>query len=222
MSNLKFYICDTETTGLDSKKHEVDEISIIRCDDRVQLTEFIKCDYPERASYDALKVTGKTLEDLKKGSSKEDVINKINKFLEQDGATRAHRCFIGHKVISFDKKFIHALYEKVNQELPVDLWMDTWEMMKAYTKISGMADQAKKDKTKLSLTLINSCDLLGIKKFANAHSSKVDTRNNYLLYKDLIENKNIDYLPFVKSFIHSVNDSSNLDGEGLDPDLLDL
>lgn len=214
-----FYIVDTETTGLDSKKHEVNEISIIRCSDRVQLTHFIKCDYPERASYDALKVTGKTLADLEKGLSKEEVICKVDKFLSEDNLDSPSRCFIGHKVISFDKKFIHTLYEKVNKKCPVDLWMDTWEMMKSYTNKTGIKDDYKKNNVKLSLTLQASCDILGVKKLSNAHSSKVDTRNNYLLYKNLIEDKNFDYLPFIKSFPHNVIEN---DEQELDPSLLDL
>lgn len=218
MAGLIFYIFDLETTGLSSKIHEIDEISIIRCSDRTQLTTMVRCDNPERANYDALKVTGKTVEDLCNGISKEEAVSLVDKFLEEDGATSAHRCFIGHKVITFDKKFIHAMYSQVGKELPVDLWMDTWEMMKHYVKSSGLKDEAKKKGEKISLTLQASCELMGIKKFSQAHSSKFDTRNNYLLYKHLIEDKQIDYLPFIKTFVHN---TSSADNEN-DLELLDL
>lgn len=141
--------------------------------------------------------------DLSNGVSKEEAVAKIDKFLAQDGATRAHRCFIGHKVISFDKKMIHALYEKCGKELQVDLWLDTWDMIKAYADKSGLKAEAKARNEKMSFTLHASCDLLGVKKFSDAHSSKFDTRNNYLLYKNLIEDKQFDYLPYIKTFIHN-------------------
>jgi len=210
MAGIKFYICDSETTGLDGKKHEVNEISIIRCDDRVQLTEFIKCDYPERASFDSLRITQKTIADLSKGKTKEEVISKVDQFLNEDGNTPAGRCFICHNA-AFDRKFIHALYDKLNKTCPVDLWLCTLAMTKFYIKQTGQKSLAN---------LHAACEFVGVKMLSGAHNSKVDTRNTFLLYKNLIDDKQIDYLPFIKSFPHIVN--SSLDGDGLDPDLLDL
>jgi len=212
MSGLKFYLVDCETVGLDSSYHEMTEISLIDCDTRVQLTEFIKCDYPERANIDSLKITNKTLADLENGNSREYVVNKINKFLNEDGLTPAHRCLIGHNS-QFDRKFIWALYEKVGQQLPVDLWICTMALTRAYAKKIGLV------KPKVNLTA--SLEIVGIKKLAGAHASKVDTRNTFLLWKNLTEEKNIDYLPFVKTIQHQVKESSD-EEQGLDPDLLDL
>lgn len=56
---LHYYIVDVETTGLSAKIHEVNEISIIRCSDRMQFTQFIRCEHPNTANFDALKVTRK-------------------------------------------------------------------------------------------------------------------------------------------------------------------
>ena len=61
MSGIHYYVIDTETTGLKSNYHEMTEIGIIRCSDRVQLWRQIKCFYPERASLDALEITKKKL-----------------------------------------------------------------------------------------------------------------------------------------------------------------
>lgn len=210
MTGLQYYIIDCETTGLDSKLHEITEISIIRYKDRVQLTQNIICDYPERASYDALRVTKKTIEDLSYGVTKEEAITKIDKFLEEDNCTRAHRCFIGHNVIPFDKKFLHAIYEKVNKELQVNLWMDTLSMMRTYGKQQELAKIAKLNGNKVKYDLQACCDILGIKKFSNAHSSKVDTRNNYLIYQNLVEEKKFDHLPFIKTFVHSLEECQQL------------
>ena len=202
MSGISFYVVDCETTGLDSKKHEVNEISIIRCSDKVQLTEFIICDYPERASIDALNITGKSFDDLLCGNTKEYVINKINKFLNEDNLTPLHRCFIAHNS-NFDMKFIHALYEKVGQECPVSLWLDTIPLTKTYTTKIGLQ--------KPKLNLQSACDIVGVKKVAGMHSSKSDSRNTYLLYKDLVEQKNIDYIDLIKTSVHKINNSQEED-----------
>lgn len=210
---IVYYVIDTETTGLNKNVHEVNEISIIRCSDRVQLTEFIKCEHPETASFDALAITKKTLSDLNKGNSKEYVTDKIDKFLNEDGLTSAHRCFIAHNY-NFDMKFVHELYNKVNKKCPVDLWLCTMALTKNYAKKLGLI--------KPKVNLHAACDIVGIKKLSEAHNSKVDSRNTYLLHKALVEDKGVDYLPFIKTAIHSISSSNNDDEEGLDPSLLDL
>ena len=52
---------------------------------------------------------------------------------------------------------------------------------------------------KPKVNLHASCDIVGIKKISSAHNAKSDSRNTYLLHKDLIESKKIDYLPFIKT-----------------------
>ena len=209
---LVYYIVDTETTGLSAGYHEMTEISIIRCEDRVQLTEFIKCDYPERANFDALAITKKTMADLETGKSKEEVTEKINKFLNEDGLTSAHRCFVAHNW-TFDKRFIHALYEKVNQKCPVHLWLCSMALTKQYAKQIGLV--------KPKVNLHAACDIVGIKKLSEAHASKVDSRNTFLLWKNLIEEKKIDHLPFIKTAVHSIAPAAD-DDDGLDMSLLDI
>jgi len=211
---IQFAVVDVETNGLSPSYHEITEISAIRCSDRVQLTMFIKCEHPERSNADALMITHKTLADLSQGISKEEAVEKLNKFLNEDGLTPAHRCFIAHNY-TFDKKFIHALYDKVGQKLPVDLWACSMALTKAYAKKIGLI--------KPKVNLHAACDLVGIRKLSEAHASKVDTRNTYLLWKSLTEEKGMDYLPFIKTAEHIVKSASPADdNEGLDPALLDL
>ena len=193
--SLKFYIIDTETTGLRVKYHEITEVSIIRCSDRVQLTEMVRCENPERASIDALTITGKTIDDLYSGNSKEYVVSKIDKFLNEDGLTPAHRCFVAHNA-SFDMKFLHALYEEVNKICPINLWLDTISLTRQFAKENGII--------KPKVNLEAACNLLQIKKVAGKHNSKSDSRNTYLLHKELIENRKVDYLPFIKTATHSI------------------
>lgn len=205
---LKFYVIDTETTGLSSTMHEMTEIGIIRCEDRVQLHRLIKCEHPERANFDALKVTKKTMADLRKGNDKAAVVAECNKFFSEDGATPAGRVIIGHN-IQFDRKFLHALWDSQGSVFPANLWLDTIALTKVYMKKVGI----KSRKTNLHAA----CDYAGIKKLSDAHNAKVDSRNTYLLHRDLVEVKGIDYLPFIKTVPHIVD---TLDSE-LDPDLLD-
>jgi DNA polymerase III alpha subunit (gram-positive type) len=189
---LEYYVLDLETTGLKAKYNEVSEISIIRCKDKMQLNENVICIHPERASYDALKITGKTLNDLKYGKSKQEVVEKCNRLFNLDNTDPSHRCIIGHNIWTFDKKFLHALWEEVGSFFPADLYLDTLSIMKEYKK---------KHNIKTAVNLHASCDLLKIKKFSEAHSAKFDTRNNYLLYKEL-EAMGIDFLPFIKNDPH--------------------
>lgn len=213
-NGIQLYCLDVESSGTDSKRQEITEISIIRVKDRVQLTEFVKCDYPERASLDALKITNKTFDDLLKGSSKEDMVAKVNKFFDEDGKTPAHRCIVGHNV-QFDRKFVFSTWEKVGQEFPAHLWLDTLSMTKAWLKKADTSQLniVKTATGRISTKLRDCCDLVDIPRYSDQHNSKIDTRNTYLLFKKLIEEKNIDHLPFFKTFEHKItkDDLINLD-----------
>lgn len=194
MSGIKFYVIDTETTGLSVSLHEVVEIGIVRFDDRNILYKKIKAERPETASFDALKITGKTLQDLKEGYSKQEIVNECNKFFNEDGLTPAHRCIIAHNA-SFDRKFVHAMWDSCDQSFPANLWLDTISLTKFYAKKIGLV--------KPKVNLQAACDILGIKKVASFHNASSDSKNTYLLFKSLIEEKNIDYLPFIKTEIHN-------------------
>jgi DNA polymerase III epsilon subunit-like protein len=195
--SLNYYVIDIETSGLSSIIHEPTEISIIRCSDKVQITRNIKCLHPERANADALRITNKTLEDLSYGDDLIDVVNLCDKFLNEDGLTRSSRVIVGHNIISFDKKFLYKMWATAGKEFPANLYLDTISLIRVYAKREGI-------KTR-KFNLHAACDMVGIKKYAAAHGSKVDTRNNYLLWKNLIEDKNINYLPFIKNHPHYLN-----------------
>jgi len=214
---LSYFVVDLETNGLSSFVHEPTEISIIRCSDKVQLTKMIKVKHPEKSSWDALKITGKTIADLSNGDDLIDTVNLCDKFIKEDGLTPAHRCIIGHNIISFDKKFLHIMWANANKEFPINLYLDTIALTRAFAKREGI-------KTR-KFNLQASCEMvIGIKKYAGSHGSKIDTRNTYLLWKALVEEKNIDYLPFIKNYPHYLNgapEELEEDLEGLDPSLLD-
>src|SRR5208282_4032636 len=133
MSGIQYYVIDTETTGLKSGYHEMTEVGIIRVTDRVQLWRQIKCDYPERANFDALAITKKTMADLERGHDKSSVVLECEKFFSEDGLTPAHRCIIAHNA-AFDRKFLHALWESCGKEFPAHMWLDTISLTKQFIK----------------------------------------------------------------------------------------
>lgn len=210
MSGIHYYIIDTETTGLKSGFHEMTEIGIIRCTDKVQLHRKIRCEYPERANYDALRITGKTMADLEQGLSKEDAVAESIKFMNKDGETPAARCIVAHNA-AFDRKFLHALWESCNEEFGASLWLDTITMTKEFLKKNDEStlNVTKTATGKVSTSLHAACDLLGIKKLAAAHNAKVDSRNTYLLWAKLMET--VDHLPLIKTFEHSFKKQDDID-----------
>jgi DNA polymerase III epsilon subunit-like protein len=223
MSGIKYYVIDTETTGLKANYHEITEIGIIRCDDRVQLWRQVKCAYPERANFDALAITKKTMADLEKGHDAATVVNECERFFAEDGLTPAHRCIVAHNA-PFDRKFLHALWEQQGKEFPAHLWLDTISLTKEFLKKADNSNFkiAKTVTGRVSTQLHACCDMVGVKKISEAHNAKVDSRNTYLLHRNLVEEKKIDYLPFIKTVIHTVTQTTNDNKTGLDPELLDL
>lgn len=199
MSGLAFYILDTETTGLKVGEQEVVEISIVRATDRTQLTRTIKALKPKSASYDALKITGKTMADLEKGISKISAIEDVDAFFNQDGLTPAHRCAVAHNS-SFDRRFLHHMWNEQNKSFAADLWLDTIPFCKRMAAEMGQP----KAKVKLELAM----DLFGLKKFAGSHTAKGDSRNTYVLWKYLMDSK-IEYIDLIKQFPHRVIDDVN-------------
>lgn len=209
---LHYYIIDTETTGLKADHHEMTEIGIVRCTDRFQVHRKIKCEYPERANFDALKITGKTLADLEIGDSRKEAVELAMKFFEEDGATPAGRCIVAHNA-PFDRKFLHALWASCGLEFPAHLWLDSISLTKDYIKKVGEANLPTIVRTptgKVSTNLHAACDMVGIKKFSAAHNAKVDSRNTYLLWKKLMDD-GIDYLPHIKTFPHQVATQQSVD-----------
>lgn len=201
MTDIQFYICDVESTGLSSKVHETVQLSIIRCADRHQLSKYIIAEHPETASPEALKITGKTHADLLNGDPKEHVVDLIDNFFAQDGTTPEHRCIIGHNVHRFDCRFIHALWEKVGKEFPAYLWLDTIPFTKAYAKKFGIESPG-------GFNLRASLDLCGIQVKGQMHNAIIDTQYNYRLWRKLMES-GVDYVDHIKRKPHSLTKGSD-------------
>lgn len=199
MSGIVYYILDTETTGLDKEKHEIVEISIIRCSDLNQLTLMIRAEHPETASARALEVTGKTYSDLNKGESKEHAVSSVDTWFTQDGLTPEHRCIVAHNA-PFDQRFVHALWKKVNKKFQANCWLDTKTLAKLWANKQGISKPE-------SLTLEASLKIGGIKPISkDVHTAKGDSRNTYLLWKKAIE-AGVDHLPCIKRVPHEIEGS---------------
>jgi DNA polymerase III epsilon subunit-like protein len=217
MSGIIYQIIDIESTGLNSHLHEITEVSVIRASDKVQLFCEVRCEHPENASYDALKITGKTLADLNNGMSKEEMIDRVDRFLAMNGATPASTCIIGHN-INFDKRFLFAYWDRAGRKFPAYYWLDTQDLTKAYLKKTDPStlNITKTATGRTSTTLTACCEMLGVRKIKDVHNAKADTRNTYFLFKKLTEECGIDYLPFIKTHKHILDGE---DQEDIDFDL---
>ena len=130
--SIQYYVIDTETTGT-GNQHEIVEISIIRCSDKVQMTRFIKADFPERASLDALAITGKTIEDLRNGIPKEEAVAQIEEFFNLDNSSPECRCIVAHNA-SFDQRFLHNLWDRCGKKFPANMFLDTMQLTRIAAK----------------------------------------------------------------------------------------
>ncbi len=199
MSEINFYILDVETTGLTTKLHEITEFSIIRCKDKVSLNKQVKCDHPESASIDALRITNKTMEDLNNGISKMEACKLIKNFLEQDGLDSSHRCIVGHNV-RFDRDFLKSMFAECMMELEVDLWLDTLKITKGFIKQAGL----KKQKASLK----EACSLFKTKIYPGEHNSRSDSRNTFYLFEELKKQGAITkYIELKKTESYDFNES---------------
>jgi len=199
MADIQYYMLDTETNGSKSAGywHEITQISIIRCSDRVQLNKYIRIEHPERTSIDALTYTDRTMEDLDKGDPKKDVVDFCNAFFEADGKTPEERCIVGHKIIAFDKRFLHSLWESLGYIFPANLWLDTHTYVKDFVKKNGLGKQ--------KLDLESSLILVGGKPKEGSHNAVIDTQNNYMLW-DKLKKEGIPAVSHIKRFAHKVGE----------------
>ena len=189
-----FYCLDIETNGI-LNIHEICEVSVIRTTDLVQITRQVKVDRPQDSSLDALAITGKTLEDLRKGISKTDLVEDLEEFFMSDDATPDHRCIVGHN-ISFDRRFLWNHWTALGQVFPANLYLDTMAMMRKIAK--------KRQLVKPKLTLQASCEMMQTKTAGKWHSAKYDIQNNYFLWKKLMDE--VDHLDFIKTIPHAVKE----------------
>lgn len=115
------YVADCETTGLDSRLHDIIELSLLRLNDGEQKTWCIKPSSPENIDLGALRVNGHKLEELrhenKIGRDKyppaDQVLVEIENWIATDGLPAEQRILVGQN-ISFDRERFEQLWTKNN------------------------------------------------------------------------------------------------------------
>ena len=113
------YVADVETTGLDSRVHDVIEMSLLRLSDNVQKTWQLKPLNPDNADPGALRVNGHKIEDLRqltkfgKDTYKDPdkVLVEVENWIEEDGSPSEKRILVGQN-INFDKDMFQQLWIK--------------------------------------------------------------------------------------------------------------
>lgn len=187
---MKYYVIDTETTGLKAGYHEVTEISIIRCADLVQKTWNIKIKYPKRVSPQALAATGNTIEELLgRGKYIEEVAEAVEKFLQEDGAKPDERVMIAHNA-TFDQKMMEAEFALLGKPFPANMWECTMQMSRKFLKQKNPSVSRPKVNQRECITQF------GIKSEAKDHASETDARNCYRIRDFLLKN-GINELEFI-------------------------
>jgi DNA polymerase III epsilon subunit-like protein len=223
---INYYIADTETTGLMTDIHEINQISILRVIDKEQLSLQIKVRHPHVYNSQALEVQGITQEDLMKGVPIEEAVEAVEMFLAEDGKTKAHRCIIAHNA-PFDRKFIHRAWDSVGREFPADLWLCTQSFAKrhvqkhrngekiAKAQVDGGVEEIKRDKygsLKPKFGLNNFMVGVGLPLKLGAHRAEIDVQNTLELYSWLM-NSNTEHVSLIGRVPHkeATTDSVDID-----------
>jgi DNA polymerase III alpha subunit (gram-positive type) len=134
------YTCDTETTGTDSEKHEIIELSMIRFSlleniKEEQKTFLIRATIPDNIEDEALKINGHKREDIL-GLSKfgkdnyvhpKEVIPQIENWIAEDDCTVNDRVLTGHNV-GFDDRMMESMWRRQGV-------VDTYPFQLGYNKL---------------------------------------------------------------------------------------
>jgi DNA polymerase III epsilon subunit-like protein len=148
----------------------------------------IRALFPQRSEPMALRITGKTHDDLRKGVEQIEAVDTFEKFLATDGSKPSHRCIVAHNR-SFDQRFMHALWIQHKRDFPADLWVDTIPMFKSWAKKQGMV--------KPSAKLEAVAAAIGARKVPGLHNAVDDSKNLYFIFQKL-EELGEDFLSFAK------------------------
>lgn len=194
-----FFICDTETGGLDPKKHPITQICIhivdpIKFSLLHSYDTFVKPYNNLEISPKALQVSQVTMSQINKGVDANTLMKgMINTFKIANKTGKAKPIFVGHNS-PFDLGFLEYFFKYMNQDLYKYLnktWFDTLSLCKLFEGDSLKANE----NVKFNLTAC--CDRMGIV-LHNAHGASADVEATKLLFKKLTgylrngNNKNLD------------------------------
>ena len=177
---MKYFVIDTETNGLKCGFHELTEISILDCQTLEQITWMIRIRNPERSNKVAMQITNKTPNELASwGRYIESVLDEINNFLIGNVDEVDEICMIAHSA-SFDRRFMEHSFQTNNKTFVAQYWLDTVPFAKKFAKqYLGL----KKTSVALERILVTA-DIKNVE--LGAHSSEVDVRNTFRLWKYMV------------------------------------
>ena len=171
------YVCDTETTGLDSRVNDVIELSMYRVNDDVQKTWCLKPFNLDAIDLAALRINGHKLEDIKHQTKygKETYLDPVKTIVEienwmmEDNVSSENRVMCGHNV-GFDRDMITQLWNKCNSKETFPFGRRSMDTM----MVEFMIDYAKGQFAE-GYSLNNLVKKHGVKN-EKAHSAASDTK----------------------------------------------
>ena len=171
---MKFFYCDTETTGLRVGYHEITQLAfVVEVNGKVVERQdiYMRPKHVDRIESEALKVTSKKVEDLmaypprREGYAK--LINTLSKHVNKYDRNDK-MIMVGQNIIKFDQPFMRAWFMDEG-----DKWFGSWfhYYMVDLLSVSALAISQGWDIPNLKLGTV--CDKLGIK--FKAHDAMGDT-----------------------------------------------
>lgn len=185
--NYIIYVADVETTGLDSRKHDIIEVSLLRLSDNVQKTWCIK-PITENIDPGALRINGHKIEDLKhqtiEGKERyleaSKVIIDIENWILEDGIPAENRVLCGQNV-AFDKDMLTQLWVKCDSGDSFPFGRRTLDTM----TIQFFEDWCQ-GKMAEGYSLANLTKRYGITN-SKAHTAEADTLATKLVFEKQVE-----------------------------------
>jgi DNA polymerase III epsilon subunit-like protein len=182
------YVADTETTGLDSRDHDIIELSLYRLTDNVQKTWWFHPINYATIDPGALRVNGHKIEDLKletpqgrkQYSNPTKTIVEIENWIAEDGVPNENRVLCGQNV-AFDKSMLEQFWIKCNAKDSFPFGRRSFDTM----QIQFFMDWCRGSMAE-GYSLSNLVKRYGIKN-EKAHSAAADTKATKEVFEKQIE-----------------------------------
>lgn len=172
---MKLLWIDTETTGLNKEKCDIIQLAGIVIIDGEEKERFNFHCQPinyENIEQEALNVTGKTIEDLKKYPMPQEVFNKFKDLLKKyiDPYNKYDKFFVAGHNVSFDLEFIQSFFNKMGDRYCMSFFRHQTVDLMSLSTILLTAGLIKPE----NLKLCSIAKYLGFPDDPNLHDASVD------------------------------------------------